>query len=158
MFIDKMAELLKGKTIFLDVDGTLGEYRYNNHVCGDDGNGQTYDELLFDDIFYRARPLKTMMELVSKLDSENLYVLGASVTNYEIDQKYQWLAEHYPNIKRENMIFVGASSIKSMTMKKYMENLNLKPSDIVFIDDNHNSIKDAETNGFISYHISSFIE
>jgi hypothetical protein len=45
-------DILKDKYVFWDIDGTLSEYRFNNHVNGGDGlGGQSLKELLFDDVF-----------------------------------------------------------------------------------------------------------
>ena len=62
-------------------------------------------EFLFGELFYKARPLKTMQKIIENLDSDKIFILGAIVTNNEIEQKYKWLNENYPKIKRENMFF-----------------------------------------------------
>ena len=42
----KMIKALKNKYIYVDIDGTIAEYRFNNHVNAKDGttNGQTMKE------------------------------------------------------------------------------------------------------------------
>ena len=42
-----MLKILKNKDIFVDIDGTLAEYRFNNHLSAKDGtsNGQTVKEI-----------------------------------------------------------------------------------------------------------------
>ena len=85
-----MLEKLKDKYVFFDVDGTLSEYRYNDKLYGgrcDELGCQTLEDLLFS----KARPLKTMQKIVSNLDSNRVFVLGTTVTNNEIEQKYTWL-------------------------------------------------------------------
>ena len=80
--------------IFFDVDGTLSEYRYNDILYGGRCNElgcQSLENLLFGDLFYRARPLKTMQKIIKELDSDKVFVLGAVTTNNEIEQKYTWL-------------------------------------------------------------------
>lgn len=43
----RMIKALKDKCIYVDIDGTLVEYRFNNHVSAKDGttNGQTMEEI-----------------------------------------------------------------------------------------------------------------
>ena len=43
----KMLKILKNKDIFVDIDGTLAEYRFNNHLSANDGTskGQTINEI-----------------------------------------------------------------------------------------------------------------
>lgn len=42
----RMIKSLKNKYVYVDIDGTLAEYRFNNHVSAKDGttNGQTIEE------------------------------------------------------------------------------------------------------------------
>lgn len=43
-----MLDKLKGKYVFFDLDGTLSEYRYKDHVSGrNDRGGQTFEETSF---------------------------------------------------------------------------------------------------------------
>lgn len=55
----KMIKALKDKYIYVDIDGTLAEYRFNNHVSVKDGttNRQTMGEI-GNPIFLYSRPLK----------------------------------------------------------------------------------------------------
>lgn len=110
-----MLEKLKGKYVFFDVDGTLSEYRFRDILYGgrcSELGCQSLNDLLFSDLFYKARPLKTMQDIISKLDSDKIFVLGTIVTNNEINWKYKWLKENYPNIKRENIIFISSTMLK----------------------------------------------
>lgn len=154
-----MLEKLKDKYVFFDVDGTLAEYRYNDHVSGgNDWGGQTWEELFFGNVFVNNRPLKTMVHLIEKLDANKIFVLGVITTNHEIDEKYEWFAKYYPSIKRENIIFVADSSLKLIALEQYAKKLNISKEDIVFIDDKHATIRQTEEAGFKSYHVTSFVE
>ena len=155
---------LKNKYIFVDLDGTLCEYRYYGRVSGktSDKNspivaGHTLSELLFD-TYDAVRPLKTMQNILSQVDPNKLYVLGACITFNEVKSKEVWLKKHYPFIKPENYIFVADLDIKNEVLKLYSKKLGIKYKDMVFIDDKHASIRKAEEDGIPSYHISSFIE
>lgn len=63
----RMIKNLKDKCIYVDIDGTLAEYRFNNHVSAKDGttNGQTMNEIN-NHVFLHSRPLKTVIQTLKK--------------------------------------------------------------------------------------------
>ena len=63
----KMLKALKNKYIYVDIDGTIAEYRFNNHVSAKDGtiNGQTMEEIE-NHIFLYSRPLKTVIKTLKR--------------------------------------------------------------------------------------------
>ncbi len=156
-----MLDKLKDKYVFFDVDGTLSEYRYDNKLyaggCPELGC-QTLEDLLFSNLFSKARPLKTMQRIVSNLESDKVFVLGTIVTNTEIEQKYTWLKENYPNIKRENICFISSTMLKPDVILEYCKYLNIIKEEVVFVDDRLDVLRKAEELGITAYHPSSFIE
>lgn len=156
-----MLEKLKEKYIFFDVDGTLSEYRYNDKLysgaCPELGC-QTLEDLLFSNLFSKARPLKTMQKIVSNLDSNKVFILGTIVTNNEIEQKYSWLKKNYSTIKKENICFISNTMLKPEVIIEYCKHLNIKKEDVVFVDDRLDILRKAEELGITSYHPSSFME
>ncbi len=156
-----MLEKLKGKYVFFDVDGTLSEYRYKDKLYGGacpELGCQSLDDLLFNDLFYKARPLKTMQKIVEKLDSDKIFILGTVTTNNEINQKYKWLSEHYPNIKRENIFFICSTLLKPDVIIEYCNHYKIDIKQTVFVDDRIDVLRKAESLGITSYHPSSFTE
>lgn len=154
-----MFEKLKGKYVFFDIDGTLSEFRYNNKLFSDNDYGcQSLKDLLFGDLFYKARPLKTMQEIISMLDSDKVFVLGTVFTNNEARQKYKWLAENFPNIKEGNIIFINRAEIKPLVILEYAKYFKLNISEIVFVDDRLDVLREAEKLGIECYHPSSFVD
>ncbi len=156
-----MLEKLKDKYVFFDVDGTLSEYRYNDILYGGkcpELGCQSLENYLFGDLFYKARPLKTMQRIVEKLDSDKIFVLGSTVTNNEINQKYKWLAENYLNIKQENIIFICSTSLKPNVILEYSKYYNIPLDKMVFVDDRLDALRKAEELGITAYHPSSFTE
>ena len=156
-----MLEKLKGKYVFFDVDGTLSEYRYKDKLYGGacpELGCQSLDDLLFNDLFYKARPLKTMQKIVEKLDSDKIFILGTVTTNNEINQKYKWLSEHYPNIKRENIFFICSTLLKPDVIIEYCNHYKIDIKQTVFVGDRIDVLRKAESLGITSYHPSSFTE
>lgn len=159
--VKNMIEKLKEKYVFFDIDGTLSEYRFKDRLYGGECSElgcQSLEDLLFSDLFYKARPLKTMQRVIENLDSDKIFILGAVTTNTEIDQKYRWLSEHYPNIKRENIFFISSTLLKPEVIIEYCKHYNIDIKQTVFVDDRIDVLRKAETLGIDSYHPSSFTE
>lgn len=156
-----MLEKLKDKYVFFDIDGTLSEYRYDNMVYmsrNPDFGCQYLEDLLFSDLFEKARPLKTMQDLISKLDSNKVFIIGAAVTNNEINQKYRWLEKNYPTIKKEHIFFINSTLLKPEVIIECCKHFNILLEDVAFVDDRLDVLRKAESEMAInSYHISSFI-
>ena len=156
-----MLKKLKEKYVFFDVDGTLSEYRFNDKLysggCPELGC-QSLEDLLFSNLFANARPLKNMQNIISQLNSDKVFVLGTIVTNNEINQKYKWLEENYPNIKKENIIFISSTMMKPNVIIEYAKKLDINLQDTVFVDDRLDVLRKAEELGIKAYHPSSFVE
>lgn len=55
---------------------TLSEYRYKDILYGGgcpELGCQSLEDLLFNDLFFTARPLKTMQKVIEKLDSDKIF-------------------------------------------------------------------------------------
>ena len=156
-----MLEKLKGKYVFFDVDGTLSEYRHRDQIyagkCPELGC-QTLNDFLFSDLFLKSRPLKTMQNIISELDSDKIFILGTVVCNNEVKQKYIWVERYYPNFKKENIIFISSTMLKPDVILEYSKQYNIDLNDIAFVDDRLDVLRKAEELGITSYHPSSFME
>lgn len=156
-----MIKKLKEKYVFFDIDGTLSEYRFKDRLYGGECpefGCQSLKDLLFNDLFYRARPLKTMQRIIENLDSNKIFVLGAVTINTEIDQKYKWLSKYYPNIKRENVFFVCSTFLKQEVIIKYCKHYKIDIKQTAFVDDRIDVLRKTETLGIDSCHPSCFTE
>lgn len=156
-----MVKNLEDKYVFFDVDGTLSEYRYNDILYGgrcSELGCQSLEDLLFNNLFYTARPLKTMQNVIEKLDSDKIFILGTVTTNNEIEQKYLWLKENYPNIKRENIFFICSTMLKPEVIIQCCKHFNISIKDVAFVDDRIDVLRKAEELGICAYHPSSFTE
>ena len=152
-------ERFKGKKIFVDIDGTLCEYRYNDRVLGDeDLYGQTREELLFGDTFIKARPLETTKAFLNNFDFDNIYILGIVLSKHEIDQKMDWFKINYPKLKKENVFFITHPIEKFEVLEVFCKHTGTKKEDVILIDDTLANLRMAEKAGFGAYHITSLVD
>lgn len=88
----RMISALKNKYIYVDIDGTLAEYRFNNHVSAKDGttNGQMMEEIN-NHVFLHSRPLKTVIKTLRKAKTKKNYICGAIISPIEVMDKFVWL-------------------------------------------------------------------
>ena len=99
-----------------------------------------------------------MQKVIENLDSDKIFVLGSFVTNNEIDQKYKWLSEYYPNIKRENVFFICSTLLKPEVIIECCKHYNINIKQTAFVDDRLDVLRKAEELGITAYHPSSFTE
>lgn len=86
-----------------------------------------------------------MQQLINNLDPNKVFILGTIVTNNEINQKYKWLNENYPNIKIENIIFISNTMLKPDVILTYCKHYNINIKDVVFVDDRLDILRKAES-------------
>lgn len=98
----RMISALKNKYIYVDIDGTLAEYRFNNHVSAKDGttNGQKMEEIN-NHIFLHSRPLKTVIKTLRKAKTKKNYICGAIISPIEVMDKFVWLKTYCNGINFE---------------------------------------------------------
>ena len=183
----RMIKTLKNKYIYVDIDGTLAEYRFNNHVSARDGtaNGQTMEEI-GNHVFLHSRPLKTVIKTLKRAKKRGIWICGAIISPIELEDKAVWLNRdcsdiefngyfwfvpeeywdtflNYFNCGKNDYDIVTQYGIILKGSKNYMwdwivsHNFH-KLEETVFIDDVLPYLKQAEEKGVIAYHISSFIE
>lgn len=159
---DYMLEQLIDKIVIVDFDGTLTTYRSTEdkaHTNSENYIGMHIDG--YDTVWKYTRPLKTMQNLLSKLDRDRLYVLSQTDTSFEEKNKNRFIANNYPFIKQDNIIYVGRTNYKK-TVVEYMFKHGyfgtFDKKSIVIIEDSIEVISQLEDAGYRCYHISSFIE
>ena len=99
-----------------------------------------------------------MQNIISHLESDKVFILGTIVTNNEIEQKYAWLKENYPNIQRKNIFFISSTMLKPEAILECCKHFHIRKEDVVFVDDRLDVLRKAEELGILSYHPSSFVE
>ena len=175
------AKDLKNKYIFVDIDGTLSEYRFNDHVSAKDGtqNGQTIEEIEHN-IFLYSRPLKKIIKKITKAYRKGvggIWVIGAVISPIEVVDKITWLSKNCKGIEfncRDWIVapeywdtfaeyFKFGSKETSYINKNDFWEWGIKHNffdlkNTVFIDDVLPYLKYAEEIGIKSYHISSMYD
>lgn len=66
-----------------------------------------------------------MQNIISNLESDKVLVLGTVTTNNEIEQKYIWLKENYPNIQRKNIYFICSTMLKPEVILEYCKHFKI---------------------------------
>lgn len=96
----RMIKALKDKCIYVDIDGTLAEYRFNNHVSAKDRttNGQTMEEIE-NHVFLHSRPLKTVIKMLKKAKKRGIWICGAIISPIELLDKIVWLEKNCKGIE-----------------------------------------------------------
>ena len=95
-----MIKALRNKYVYVDIDGTLAEYRFNNHVSAKDGttNGQTREEIE-NHIFLHSRPLKSIIKTLKRAKHDGIWICGAIISTVELQDKIVWLKENCKDIE-----------------------------------------------------------
>ena len=134
--------------IYFDMDGVFAEYDIGN----------------FD--YSTIRPMKTVINLMKDLNQKgiNIKVLSICKNNKVEKEKYIWIDENVPFIKRNNLIFISkeenigfeSNELKSNYLK---DNIN-KDHVNILIDDDASIIKKIvkENEEVKVFHVSSIIE
>lgn len=183
----RMLKALKNKYVYVDIDGTLAEYRFNDHVSAKDGtnNGQTVEEIE-KHIFLHSRPLKSVIETLKKAQETGIWICGAVISPIELEDKLVWLNKNCKDIEFNGCFWFVPEDYWSVFLNyfncsKDVDDIVIQYGQIfkgskncmwdwiishnlhnleetVFIDDVLAYLKYAEEKGVTSYHISSFIE
>lgn len=90
-----MVRELSHKYVYVDIDGTLAEYRFNGHVSAKDGtvNGQTAEETR-NHIFLDSRPLKTVINTIKAAKTNGVWICGSTSSPIEVIDKHKWLKKY----------------------------------------------------------------
>lgn len=154
-FITK--DILNGKTIFWDIDGTLAPYRFNNHVTAPDdfNNGMSIKEIE-ENIFLNRKPSRLMQNIIKNTNIAKNIVMGHCITDKEISDKQKWLDIYFPMI--EDRILVYEKFSKADCIIEYCKKNNIDLKEVIFVDDIIKYLREAESKGIEAWHISSFID
>lgn len=140
------------KHIFIDMDGTIAEYKGPN------------DKIIIEDyskvfnMYISKRPVKIVLDAIKKLyENDEYYIISAAPNERAIQEKDEWLDKYFP-VKKENRYYIKYPvTDKASELEKILEKLNLNYEDVVLIDDHHDILKKVERMGIQVYHPSRII-
>lgn len=138
------------KYIFCDLDGTLAEYQ--NLPIDDNGN---IDFVQYN-VFKYSKPVKQVIEKVKGLNKE-VFILSASPNSICNLEKIEWVKEHVPFVREENIYFVGNRNFKHVFLEQFIKKLKIKPSDCMVVDDDHQILEKYKTIGVNTVHPSKLL-
>ena len=154
-FINK--DILNGKIVFWDIDGTLAPYRFNNHVtASDDFNQGMSIKEIEENIFLNRKPSRVMQNIIKNTNISKNIIMGHCINEKEISDKQKWLNIYFPFI--EDRILVYEKFSKADCIIEYCQKNNIDLAEVIFVDDVIKYLREAESKGIESWHISSFID
>lgn len=162
MLVDTLFNELKDKIVIFDFDGVLTTYRSTDDTV----HTKTVEYIEHHASGYAkawasTRALKTMQELIEKLNKNKVYVLSEAMTSFEMKNKDEFIRSNYDSIIPGHVMYVGQRTFK-LILLEYLFNSGrfgiIPKSNIVVIEDNIQTISELEDAGFSCYHISSFVE
>ena len=126
MYLEELLKKYNDKKIrlFIDMDGVIADYVF--------GEAKDFD---------KKRPLLDSikkLEIISKMDNIEPYILSVTRMDIGIDEKNIWLDKYVKFIKKENRIILskeGKELSSSKLKADYLNNLNTKDTIIVIDDD-----------------------
>lgn len=152
------------KMIFADVDNTL----LCLHMLDDNGKRMIgtpeYTEWLEYNITHNAYQYCTaprgLVNLFALLPDAKLYGLTECSNSFEYNSKYNRLAECYPERFKHHgdLISIDDRHKKVLIMKIICKRDNIKPENVMFIDDSYSEVMEAFHNGFFSMHTTEALE
>ena len=155
------AKLLKDRDVirFFDVDGVLAVYAFGEdgvYVVQDD---RDYDEFLkTHDVYATACAPQFMKEYVkTHCDPEKTFVISRSYTDIEDDQKIRFILREYPQIPKENILFVRGTSKTDIARQVLEERFGGLSAKHLCIDDTLEHLEKYQAEGLKAVHISSLL-
>lgn len=130
------------KRLFVDMDGTLAEWRCLELFVDNFEDSQNVQRLINEklsapDYFYNLLPHENVVEAVKEIvkfhPEIDVYILSAVISEDARDQKNRWMEKYLPEIGSENRIFTKSGTSK----RDYIEG-NMDLGDFLFDDHSPN--------------------
>lgn len=142
------------KYVFVDMDGTLASFE------NDKGKINLKLDEFTPNFFINRRPLQSNIKAIYDMfKTDYIFILSAVPTiNYDIfvSEKCAWLDKHF-NIPVHMRNFVKwPDNNKAEWLREFYMANNIDPHNIVLIDDEISTLKEAEAYGIKVYHPTYF--
>lgn len=138
------------KYLFLDMDGTIVSYRKGK--LDQDGNV----DMVNSHMFLNATPVKHIIEFVKEhYDLKNVYIITAVANNIVLDEKLQWMEKHFPELPKENFLWVGNKLYKHVFLDHFSTLKKMQKKDMTIIDDMHETLWKCTSIGMNAIHPSN---
>lgn len=143
------------KYLVFDMDGTLVEFEVHplRHKLAPEGLKVNYID---NNMFEYAKPVLPMFDKLKLFQSE-IIILSVSPNSETNKQKTAWLKKHLPNVKEENIYFIGNSENKVSTLVQIMNKRKISQQDLTYVDDVHPMLWEAANLGINAIHPSKFL-
>lgn len=117
---------MQPKKYFIDLDGTLAEWR----------TSARYEELFMKGYFRTLRPYQNVLEAVKLLTAQtpNVFVLSVYMTEsqYALKEKNEWVSQYLPEIDKAHRLFVPQGVSKPAFVE---ESIGRISKEFVLLDD-----------------------
>ena len=100
--------------------------------------------------------MKHVIDFVkNNFDLNEVYICSAVANSVVWDEKNHWLDKYFPEIPRQNRLFVGNKDYKHVFVKNYCTMRNWPLNTVTLIDDYHPTIQKCEKLGINCVHPSN---
>lgn len=156
-FVDHydVIEYYTEQNLFLDMDGVLAVQSDLPVVNGkiDFVNSEHFRHLAV------VPQVAEIVEELGRSKRKEIYILSAAPTSISAQEKYAWLRENFPFIKKENIFFVNSGKYKAEMFSDLHKRLKLDPRTTCLIEDTHTTIKQVRREYKMhSLHVSEFLQ
>ena len=154
---------LKDSVIVFDMDGVLSKFDFGDLDIKIVPEHEWAKMNMMEDMYKYVQKTSIFDELIDTKNSMDMYVLSQTLSSFEQNNKINFLERNYPNIREDNIIFVGDTNIKIDILKglrEILDNTGKADVDLVIIEDSLSVLLDVtELNNpkIKCYMISDFI-
>lgn len=154
---------LQNDILVFDIDGVLA--RFNFPTFGKkvyDGHDWVTQNIRFD-MYSFIEKTNLFDELIASKDSMDIYVLSEAKCSYEQHSKIDFIDREYPNIREDNIIFVGDQKYKIDVLKELRniyDSVDKTDKRIVMIEDTLEvmvAVENLEDENLRCFLVSDFI-